>query len=84
MRRTTMEHSPQSNNDLRAYVRKEFKSPKMSWNSLIKGFSFLCILNVKMHVTLTQSFGFKSIHTYQFALADLEDFREEGKYTNVL
>lgn len=77
MRRTTTEHSPQSKNDLRAYFRKEFRSTKMSWNSLIKGFSFMCILNVKMHVTLTQSFGFKSSHVYAFALADLDDFNEE-------
>lgn len=84
MRRTMMDHSPQSKNDLRAYVRKEFRSNKMSWNSLIKGFSFLCILNVELVVTLHHSFGFQTNHTYKFVLGDIDDFREERTSGNGL
>lgn len=77
MRRTMMDQSAQSKNDLRAYVRKEFRSNKMSWNSLIKGLSFLCILDVKLKVTLHNSFGYNTEHKYHFMLGDIDSFKEE-------
>lgn len=76
MRRTASSISPEAKNDLRAYFRKEFRSTKMSWASLIKGFVFLCVLDVDMKITLTQAYNFKSTHNFKFSLAFIEDFSE--------
>lgn len=79
MRRSNMEYSPQNRNDLRAYFRKEFKSPKMSWKSLIKGLSFLCILEVELAVILTYPSGSETTHNYKFKLGDIEDIIEDDR-----
>lgn len=79
MRRSNMEYSPQTRNDLRAYFRKEFRSPKMSWKSLVKGLSFLCILEVDMHITLYYGTLHETKHRYKFKLGDIEDIIEDDR-----
>ena len=79
MRRSNMEYSPQARNDLRAYFRKEFRSPKMSWKSLVKGLSFLCIMEVKMTITLYYGTLSETKHTYEFKLGDIEDIIEDDR-----
>lgn len=70
--RTGGVNTPQGRNDTRAYIRKEFRSPKMSWISLIKGFTFLCVMEVTMNIRVTYSYGIVSNHRYRFALGDLD------------
>lgn len=78
MRRTMKTCTPKTRNDLRAYFRKEFRSDKMSWNSLINGFNFLCVVMVNMTITLKYKYDFRTTHTYKFTLSELA-FESDNK-----
>lgn len=74
------DQGPQNKNDLRAYFRKEFKSNRMSWNSLVKGFDFLCVLECEMVLLISYKHeGITSTHTYKFALSEMEDHKRQDK-----
>ena len=74
MVRSGMEYTTTSKNEQRAYFRKEFKASKMSWKSLIKGFVFLCVREVKISITLTYGYGMETQHKYSFVLGTLDEY----------
>lgn len=77
MRREKLVVDLRNKTNVRGYLKKDFSSPKMTWRTFMKTLVFLCVIRAEIKITLTNSRGSVSSHSYTILLGDLEDYLEE-------